>query len=108
MPTTQTLCVHHEWGALKEVLIGAANLRIPSSVPEASKKYLPATALEFMTKNAGKRLQEADPKLQERYEHQINTIIKILEDRGIIVHQIRKHTASEENYLSELCNSCVG
>lgn len=102
MPFTQSLCVHHEWGTLKEVLIGAANLRIPSKIPEASKKYLPTTAIEFMTKNAGKRLQEADPKLQERYEHQINTIIKILQERGIIVHQIKKHTAAEENYLSDL------
>lgn len=107
IPTTQTLCVHHEWGALKEVLIGAANLRIPSTIPEASKKYLPAAALEFMTKNAGKRLQEADPKLQERYEHQINTIIKILQERGIIVHQIEKHTPSEESYLSDLSNTVL-
>ena len=105
--TTQTISVHHEWGSLKEVLIGAANVRVPSKIPEASKNYLPTATLEFMSKNAGKRLQEADSQLQNRYENQINTIIKVLQERGIIVHQIQKFTPSEENYLADLNDSIL-
>lgn len=93
---------HHEWGTLKEVLIGAANLRIPTQIPAASKKYLPAAALDFMAKNAGRRFQEAAPEMQIKYENQIDAIIKILRDRGIKVHQVKKHTPAEEAYLSEL------
>ena len=94
--------VHHEWGTLREVVVGFPNVRLPSKLAEAPKKFLPDSSVKYIEKNAGKKLEEVDPKLYEEFVQQINGTIKILKDRGIIVHQVKKHIPSEEAFLAEM------
>ena len=82
------IMVNHEWGALKEVVVGACNVRIPTKIAASSRNFLPETSIAFMEKNAGKRLQEFDPDLNAQFVEQVDAIIKILKDRGVIVHQL--------------------
>jgi N-dimethylarginine dimethylaminohydrolase len=98
----QPIVTHHEWGALKEVVVGVPNVRLPSKLAEAPKKYLSDSSVEFIEKNAGKRLQECAPDLNKKFIQQVNGIIKILRDRGIVVHQLKKLLPSEEAFLGEM------
>lgn len=94
--------VHHEWGALKEVVVGTCNVRVPTKIAASSRNYLPDSSIEFMEKNAGKRLEEIDPDLNAQFVEQVDAIIKILKGRGIVVHQLEKHNDSEEAFLQDL------
>ena len=53
-------------------------------------------------KNAGRRLEECAPELNEQFVRQVNGIIEILKSRGIVVHQVKKHIPSEEAFLAEM------
>jgi len=96
------IMVHHEWGALKEVVVGVPNVRVPTKIAEAPKRFLPDSSIEYLEKNAGKRLEECDPELNAKFTAQVNAIIKILKGRGIVVHQLKKHLPSEEAFLAEM------
>ena len=105
MSKGNSIMVNHEWGALKEVVVGVPNVRLPSKLAEAPKKFLSDSAIEFIEKNAGKRLEDFDPELAKKFVKQVNAIIKILRSRGIIVHQLKKHLPSEEAFLAEMNDS---
>ncbi len=99
-PDGRQISVDHEWGALKEVVVGLTNLRIPSKVPNSSKNYLPKSSIEFIEKNQGQWLQDCEPELNQQSIDQMRSIISILHDRGIIVHQVDKLSDAEKNYLA--------
>ena len=92
--------VHHEWGALKEVVVGFPNVRLPSKLAEAPKRSLPRETIEIIEQNAGRTLEECDPELNKEFIAQVDAIIQILEGRGIVVHQVKKHLPSEEAFLA--------
>ena len=102
MSTKKPIMVHHEWGALKEVVVGVPNIRLPSKLAEAPKRFLPESSVEFIEANAGKKLEECDPELNEQFVEQVNGIVKTLRARGIIVHQVEKHIPTEEAFLAEM------
>jgi N-dimethylarginine dimethylaminohydrolase len=102
VPKRKPILAHHEWGALKEVVVGQPNVRLPSRLGQAPRNFLPDSAVEYIEKNAGKRLEECDPELNVKFIQQVNAIIKILKDRGIVVHQVKKHIPSEEAFLQEM------
>ena len=62
----------------------------------------PDSSVEFIEKNAGKLLEECAPDLNEQFVRQVNGIIKTLRDRGIVVHQVKKHISTEEAFLAEM------
>ena len=99
-PDGRDVSVDHEWGTLKEVVVGLTNVRVPSKVPNTSKNYLPESSIEFIEKNRGQWLQECEPDLNQQSIDQMNSIISILRDRGIIVHQVEKLSDAEANYLA--------
>ncbi len=103
--SNRSIGVHYEWGALKEVLVGVPNVRLPSKLAKAPRNFLPQESIQIIEKNAGKRLAEFDPALNEKFVAQVGTIIKILEGRGIVVHQVKKHLPSEEAFLANLNDS---
>ena len=72
------IMVHHEWGTLKEVVVGVPNIRLPSKLAEAPKRFLPDASVEFIEKNAGKKLEECAPDLNEQFVRQVDGIIKTL------------------------------
>ena len=47
------ISVDHEWGTLKEAVVGLTNLRVPSEIPPSIKNYLPKTSIDFTKKNKG-------------------------------------------------------
>ncbi|NES17646.1 MAG: hypothetical protein F6K41_01510 [Symploca sp. SIO3E6] len=107
MTDKKPVIVHHEWGALKEVVVGVPNVRLPTKLAEAPKKFLPKSSIKFIEENAGKKLEECAPELNKQFVEQVNGIIKILKDRGIIVHQVEKHIPSEEAFLAQMNNTVM-
>ncbi|MDG2055591.1 MAG: arginine deiminase family protein [Phycisphaerales bacterium] len=94
------IIVRHEWGALKEVVVGFPNVRLPSKLAEAPKRFLSQETIEIIERNAGRTLEDYNPELNKKLIAQIDAIIKFLEERGIVVHQVKKHLPSEEAFLA--------
>jgi len=78
---------------------------LPSKLAKAPRNFLPQELIQIIEKNAGKRLDEFDPALNEKFVAQVGAIIKILERRGIVVHQVKKHLSSEEAFLANMNDS---
>jgi N-dimethylarginine dimethylaminohydrolase len=94
--------VHHEWGALKEVVVGVPNLRLPTKLAEAPRRFLPDSSVAFIEKHAGKLVKDCAPDLFAQFVEQVDGIIQILRDRGVIVHQVKNHIPTEESFLAEM------
>ncbi|MBU0672425.1 MAG: hypothetical protein KJ732_05310, partial [Candidatus Margulisbacteria bacterium] len=93
--------VHHEWGTLKEVIVGRGeDIIIPSWSDQIEKVEVPAQTKALIKKYAGKRLSEIDPETSQKIVSQFDGLAKLLENRGIIVHRPRLFTPDEINYLS--------
>lgn len=97
----KSIMVHHEWGALREVVVGVPNIRLPTKLAEAPKRFLPEEAIKFIEDHPGQRLEECAPELNKKFEYQVNKVIARLRERNIIVHQVKKHNLAEEAFLAE-------
>ena len=103
----QPIQVHHEWGTLKEVVVGYPFLRVPQEIPAAIANYAAESSVQWMNQNKGKRLEEAEPELAALAREQVEAAIAILKERGIIVHQVKPWEPYEEEYLGNLLSGGV-
>lgn len=94
--------VHHEWGALKEVVVGIPFLRIPQTLPKNIHNYAPDDGIKFLEANRGKTLREADPALYREVARQMDAVVEILKKRGIIVHRPPDMNQVEQEYLENI------
>lgn len=99
MSSNSQVIVNHEWGALKEVIVGSPYFYIPTVFPEYMRPWLSDLAIERFTKTCGGTVQERLPEVWQEQVTQINGAIKALEDRGIKVHQVEMPTEEEVKYL---------
>ena len=92
------ISVHHEWGALKEAVVGTAvSLRVPNWSDEY--EFLTPEVQRFVKDNQGKLLKEADPELYEKSISQMDDFVALLESRGVVVHRAKPLTPDEEEFL---------
>lgn len=98
----QKVMVHHEWGTLKEVVVGIPYFRIPKTLPKAVYNYAPTEGIKFFEANRGKTVKEADPELYQNMTKQMDAAIKILKSRGIKVHRPKQLNEVEEAYLDKI------
>lgn len=103
----QEIRVHHEWGKLRETVVGVPLGKFPRSIPASGLNTMPAGAIAFIGKHRGKLLSEAEPELFQRGIDQVNAAIRILAGRGIIVHQARPLAPCEDAYLADLLDGGV-
>ncbi len=92
--------VNHEWGALKEVVVGIPHFKIPTAIPENVQKYSTTEGLAFLNNNLGETLEKADPALHSKMAEQMDGLIQVLEGRGIKVHRPDMLNKNDEKYLS--------
>jgi glycine amidinotransferase len=91
--------VHHEWGTLKEAVVGTAvSLRVPNWSEEY--EFLTPEIQNFIKDNQGKLLKEADPQLFEQSVNQMNDLVALLESRGVVVHRAKPLTPDEEKFMA--------
>lgn len=96
------ICVNHEWGRLKEVVVGYPYVKYPKIAPPLVHNFVSKAGISRYQKYAGKTLEAADPELYRQQVQQIDAVIKILQDHDVIVHQLKPFTAEEEQYLANL------
>lgn len=95
--------VHHEWGALKEVIVGRGDgLVIPSWSLQIARIDVPKETIELIKKYGGKRFSEVDPEAAKKIIEQMNGLVKLLEEYGVVVHRNRLYTPEEQRYLSDV------
>ncbi|MGR9013093.1 MAG: arginine deiminase family protein, partial [Gammaproteobacteria bacterium] len=94
--------VHHEWGTLKEVVVGIPFFRIPEQLPDHLKNFAATKSEQFLDDHRGKTIKEADPRLHEAMTRQMDDLIKVLTDRGIKIHRPDELHEAELRYLDNL------
>src|SRR5262245_42566777 len=97
------IVVNHEWGVLKEAVVGYPHFRVGRRVAFWFKSYYTQEAVEmqenWIRNFSGRTIAEFDPDLHHEQVQQVDAAIKILQDRGIIVHQVKPMQPDEEKFL---------
>jgi len=100
------IMVNHEWGTLTEVVVGYPHFRVGHRVPFWFRNYFTPEAVElqenWIRNFRGKTIAEFDIELYQEQVKQVDAAIKILKDRGVIVHQVKPMQPDEERYLENL------
>lgn len=99
----QSVSVNHEWGTLKEVIVGRGeDMVLPSYCDAVSFIYDPKY-IEMMKKDGGKPIGEVEPESAKMVIEQINGLAKVLKQRGVIVHRPRRLTnPAEKRYMADV------
>lgn len=97
-----SISVNHEWGTLKEVVVGYPYVKYPTVAPPLVHNFVSQDGISRYQKYAGKTLEAADPELYRQQVQQIDAAIEILKDHDVTVHQVKPFTAEEEQYLADL------
>ncbi len=101
MSDIKQIVVNHEWGALKEVIVGSPFFYIPFVFPEYMRPWLSDLGIERFTKTCGSTVKERLPEVWEEQVTQIQSAIDALEVRGVKVYQVLEPTEDELRYLGE-------
>ncbi len=104
--TGDVIMVNHEWGALKEVIVGIGEDIVVPDYCEGFRTLEPQYA-EFSKRYGGMSLAEVDPESQEKIVEQIEGLVRVLEERGIVVHRVHPLQPEEEKYLEYVQGGCV-
>ena len=93
------IAVHHEWGKLKEVIVGIGDgLIMPEYNDKVNfiydKKYIAS-----MKEKGGKSAMDVDPENTVKVIEQINNFADTLRSMGIKVHRPRPLNKTESGYL---------
>ena len=100
--TEREVSVHHEWGKLREAIVGRGDeLVIPSYSAAVSFIYDPEY-LDMMKEYGGRRASEVDPQSTKKLIEQIEGLVRVLEERGIIVHRPHHLTPEEMKYMEDV------
>jgi len=93
--------VNHEWGALKEVIVGIGeDIVIASWCPLIT--FLEPEFIESTKRNGGSNLADIAPDVAKEVIKEVNGLASLLEERGIIVHRPRLLQDEEKTYLYNL------
>ena len=99
--------VNHEWGTLKEVVVGIPHVYVPKPMPASVENWVPAENWKYYKSMEGKTIREGDPKHYAKMAKQMDDAIAILEKRGVIVYRPKQLTKEETNYLGEIYPASV-
>lgn len=95
-----TVRVDHEYGALREVIVGRAEgFRLPKLSTAGIAKYaqiLPEAEVDFMIRGQGQVLVDYSPEVAAGLTSQVEQLVAILQARGVIVHRPRPLTEEEQ------------
>ncbi|MEV5428158.1 amidinotransferase [Streptomyces sp. NPDC052701] len=91
--------VTHEWGVLKEAVVGRViDFRIPEQLGAGlpgALRFLPDRTRRQLPRWAGKLWSDADPEGHGRSVEQIDGLVRFLTGRGVVVHRPRELTDPE-------------
>ncbi|MDO6765680.1 arginine deiminase family protein [Agarivorans sp. 1_MG-2023] len=103
--TSNKVEVNHEWGALKEVIVGRPYMYMPKELPKYLTDFLSDDALKVYAKMDGKTLEEVYPELFQKQVEQTNNVIQILQERGVKVHVVESLLEHEKAFITNQVDS---
>lgn len=93
--------VHHEWGVLKEVIVGIGqDIVMPEWCPLIN--FLEPKFIEITREYGGRNLADIEPDTAKEVVKEVNGLASLLEERGIIVHRPRLLQDEEKTYLDNV------
>jgi glycine amidinotransferase len=97
---SSSIGVHHEWGKLREVVIGLSPAEDFVVFHEESQRWLTPPADEFSRKHAGRRLIEIDADRARRIERQVDALADLVAREGATVHRPERLQGEERTFLA--------
>jgi glycine amidinotransferase len=91
---------HHEWGTLREVVIGIAPAEDFVVFHEESQRWLTPAAADFCRRNAGRRLIDVDADLAQRIEREIEALAALVAREGVTVHRPERLRGEERSFMA--------
>lgn len=100
------IAVNHEWDTLREVVVGCPFARTGTDIPAYLGNFMSQTAVAFarevVRRYPGQLLEDVARDLHEAMKEQMENVVRILETRGVVVHQVNPFEPAEEIFLTEL------
>ena len=93
------IAVHHEWGRLREVIVGIGDDIFMPSYCEALSFFYDPAQVEMMKKYGGVSELELNPEYAKEAGKQIDNLALELEKQGVVVHRSQRLRPEEMKYL---------
>lgn len=100
MSVTRKFGVHHEWGKLREVVIGISPAEDFVVFHEESQRWLLPEGEAVSRKYKGKRLIDVDPEWATRIERQADALAELVAREGVTVHRPVRLKGEERTFLA--------
>jgi N-dimethylarginine dimethylaminohydrolase len=91
---------HHEWGKLREVVIGLSPAEDFVVFHEESMRWQGPAEAEFSRRHASRRLIELDREWADRIERQADALAELVAGEGVIVHRPERLRGIERTFLA--------
>jgi N-dimethylarginine dimethylaminohydrolase len=91
---------HHEWGKLREVVIGISPAEDFVVFHEDSQRWLLPPANAFSRQHTGRRLVDIDPDRAHRIERQVEALAELVAREGVTVHRPQRLDGDERTFLA--------
>lgn len=91
---------HHEWGKLREAVIGISPAEECVVFHEGSQRWLSPPADTFRREHAGKRLIDVDADQARRIEHQVDGLAELVAREGVTVNRPERLHGENRRFLA--------
>ena len=91
---------HHEWGRLREVVIGISPAEDFVVFHEESMRWQVPAEAEFSRQHAGRPLVELDRDWAGRIERQADALAELVARQGVTVHRPERLSGDERTFLA--------
>jgi N-dimethylarginine dimethylaminohydrolase len=91
---------HHEWGKLREVVIGISPAEDFVIFHEDSARWMSPDVAGFSRKHAGRRLVDLDADWAHRCERQVDVLAELVARQGVTVHRPQRLEGVERTFLA--------
>lgn len=91
---------HHEWGKLRDVVIGISPAEDFVVFHEPSQRWLTPKGAEFSRAHAGRRLIDVDPDQAKRIDRQADALAELVARQGVTVHRPERLKGEERLFLA--------
>ena len=92
--------VHHEWGRLREVVIGISPAEDFVVFHEESMRWQTPAESEFSRKHAGRRLIDLEPEWAKAMERQVDALAEFVARQGVTVHRPERLAGIHRTFLA--------
>ena len=91
---------HHEWGTLREVVIGISPAEDFVIFHEESQRWLLPDGEKVSRAHKGRRLIDVDPEWAHRIERQVDALAELVAREGVTVHRPQRLEGEERFFLA--------